>query len=107
MAILKKEDFFNRLTGYIGDSNSDDDISFFEDMTDTYNDLERRKAGDGVDWEQKFKDNDEAWRKKYRNRFFRGDAGDCFDDDMNDGNKNNDVTPDNITFDDIFRKREG
>lgn len=74
MAILKREDFFNRLENQIHNDSSDEAISFLEDMQDTYNDLERRANGDGVDWEQKYKELDESWRARYRHRFFNGNT---------------------------------
>lgn len=106
MAILSKDEYFTRLTGYIGDSNSDEDISFFEDMTDTFNEMEKKSKGDGVDWEQKAKDIDAAWRKKYTSRFFRGDSGEYSPDDGGCG-QTREKSPDEITFDDLFRKKEG
>lgn len=72
MAVLSREDFFSRLNDFVGDDSSDETISFVEDMTDTYNDIEARATGDGIDWEERYRENDEAWRKKYRSRFFSG-----------------------------------
>ena len=72
MSILNREDFFTRVNEFVGDDSSDDSIKFVEDMTDTYNDMENRANGDGIDWEERYKENDEAWRKKYRARFFSG-----------------------------------
>lgn len=103
MAVLSKEEFFNRLNGMVGDSQDDAAISFMEDMSDTYADLESRAAGDGVDWEQKFKDNDAAWRKKYTTRFFSTGGGNYVPPDEEEPEKKD---PASITFDDIFRKKE-
>ena len=104
MAVLNKDQFFQKLNDYIGDSNSDEDISFFEDMTDTYSSLEKAKNGDGVNWEQKCKDVDAAWRKKYRNMFFRGDPTLNSSVDEYGQSEKDEVTPENITFDDLFKK---
>ena len=73
MAVLKKEEFLNRLKGLVGESTDDENMSLLEDMTDTYNDLESRASSE-TNWEQKYKENDEAWRKKYRDRFFSSPA---------------------------------
>lgn len=70
MAILSREDFFSKLNERLGSDTSDESIAFLEDMTDTYNDLERRSNGDGVNWEQKYKELDESWKSKYKHRFF-------------------------------------
>lgn len=72
MAVLSREEFFTRVNGFVGDNSSDEAISFVEDMTDTYNDIEARANGDGINWEERYRENDEAWRKKYRSRFFSG-----------------------------------
>ena len=75
MPVLKKEEYFNRLHERIGTDTSDEAISFLEDMTDTFNDLERRAKGDGEDWEKKYKELDESWKAKYRHRFLNSDGG--------------------------------
>lgn len=72
MPILSREQYFARLHDKIGDDTTDDSISFLEDMTDTYNDLEKKTRCDGVDWEKKYHDLDESWKKRYRHRFFNG-----------------------------------
>ena len=72
MAVLKREDFFSRLESQIHNDTSDEAISFLEDMQDTYNDLERRANGDGVDWEKKYHELDDSWKARYRHRFFSG-----------------------------------
>lgn len=69
MAVLNREEFINRVNDIIGDDGSDTAISFLEDMTDTYDDLAARTD---TDWEQKYKDLDEAWRKRYTHRFLGG-----------------------------------
>lgn len=69
MAVLTREEFITRVNDIIGDDGSDAAISFLEDMTDTYDDLASRTD---TDWEQKYKDLDEAWRKRYTHRFLGG-----------------------------------
>ena len=75
MPVLDKEKFFNRLHERIGTDTSDEAISFLEDMTDTYNDMEKRVAGDGEDWKRKYEELDESWKAKYRHRFMNSDGG--------------------------------
>lgn len=72
MAVLKREDFFSRLNDRLGSDTSEEGITFLEDMTDTFNDLEKRANGDGVNWEEKYHQLDADWRKKYQHRFFSG-----------------------------------
>lgn len=72
MSVLNRDDFFNRIQNIAGTDTSDETLGFIEDMTDTYNDLEARVNGDGVDWEQRYHDLDESWKAKYKQRFFSG-----------------------------------
>ena len=48
MAMLDREKFFERIKERLGEDDSDEALSFLEDVTDTYDDLERRAAGDGA-----------------------------------------------------------
>lgn len=72
MSVLEREKFFEAVQSRVGEDTSDEAIAFIEDMTDTYNDLETRAAGDGVDWKQRYDELDEKWKKKYAHRFFSG-----------------------------------
>ena len=75
MAILTREEFFQQLQNHIGTDSSDETIRFMEDMTDTYNDLDTRANVDGRQWEQKYKELDESWKKRYQHRFFNSGGG--------------------------------
>lgn len=103
MAVLSKEDFFAKLHTRIGEDTSDDAISFLEDMTDTFNDLEKRATGDGVDWEKKYHDLDDSWKKRYRHRFFNGDNSyptDSEDDEEYDKSEK-------LVIEDLFEEKKG
>lgn len=104
MSVLNKEDFFSKIKARIGDDSSDDALSFIEDMTDTFNDLESR-TNDSENWKQKYDDLDKTWREKYRARFF--DAS-TTPEDVKDDQKD-DVLDDaeEKDFDDLFTEREG
>lgn len=101
MAVLTKEEFFNRLHEMVGTDSSDDAISFIEDMSDTYTDMERRLEGDGVDWERRYKELDDAWRERYRHRFFTGGEYTI--------PKEEDVERryEEVKIDDLFKEKEG
>lgn len=73
--VLNREQYFERLRDRIGDDASDEAIAFLEDFTDTFEEFENRVNGDGEDWEKKAREIDEAWKRRYRNRFFNGDGG--------------------------------
>ena len=72
MSVLNRDDFFSRVQTMAGTDTSDETLGFIEDMTDTYNDLESRANGDGVDWERRYHELDESWKAKYKQRFFSG-----------------------------------
>lgn len=69
MAVVSKEELLNKLSEIIGESTEDTTLSLLEDIDDTLTDYETRVAGD-EDWKAKYEENDAAWKKKYRDRFF-------------------------------------
>ena len=103
MAILSREDYFNRLHERIGSDTSEEAITFMEDMTDTYNDMENRTMGDGIDWEQKYHDLDESWKARYQHRFFNGgDRCSSGDSESESGDDGDDYNPEEVTVDNLF-----
>ena len=70
MAIRTKDEILESIKGRIGESVDDDTITFLEDITETFNDLETKAMGDGTDWKSKYEENDREWRNKYTERFF-------------------------------------
>lgn len=102
MAVLSRDEYFARLHDRLGDDSSDESITFLEDMTDTYNDMESRANGDGVDWEQRYRELDESWKKRYRHRFFHGgDRGNPNGVDFDTGNDG--YNPEDITIENLFK----
>lgn len=75
MPVLDRETYFNRVHDRIGNDTSEEALSFLEDMTDTFNDLEKKSRGTGEDWEQKYHELDKTWRERYRHRFMNSDGG--------------------------------
>lgn len=73
MAVKTKEELLESIRDRVGEQTDDETISFLEDVTDTLTDFETRAKGDGENWEQRYKDNDAEWRKKYTERFFSSD----------------------------------
>ena len=69
---MNREEYFNRLHEHLGTDSSDESISFLEDMTDTYNDMESRRNPNVEELEQRCRELDEAWKKRYAARFFHG-----------------------------------
>lgn len=106
MAILKRDEFFSRVESIIGNSTSDESITFLEDMTDTYNDLESKVSESGSsEWEQKYKELDETWKKRYQHRFFSGDNRNipgCIDTGVD---SEPEYDPESITIESLFKKK--
>ncbi len=73
MAVRTKDELIADLEAAIADSVTDETLALMENMVDTINDYERR-LGSNTDWEQRFRDNDEAWRQRFKARFLKGDA---------------------------------
>lgn len=106
MAVLNKEDFLKRLQEHIGDDTSDEAMTFIEDMTDTFNDMETKSSGQSDEqWQKKYEELDKSWRQKYKDRFFNSET--TPNDVKND--QEDDVKDDaeEKTYADLFVEREG
>lgn len=102
MAILKRDEFFSRIESKLANDTSDEAITFLEDMTDTYNDLENKaNSASSSDWEKKYNELDDMWKKRYRHRFFTGDNRNV--PDCGSGDTPDDYKPDDITIDKLFK----
>lgn len=106
MAVLSKEDFMKRVQERIGEDSSDEALSFVEDMSDTYNDMETRTTGvNEEEWQKKLDDLDASWRNKYKARFFEGQTTPQeVKDEQTEDVKDDGET---VTFEDLFEEREG
>ena len=72
MAVRTREEILESIRNIVGDSTDDNTLQVLEDVTDTFTDFENKTANQ-TDWEAKYKENDEGWRKKYAERFYAGD----------------------------------
>nr|DAM22614.1 MAG TPA: hypothetical protein [Caudoviricetes sp.] len=103
MAVLDRDNFFNRIRERLGEDDSEEALSYLEDMTDTWDDLERRASREGEEnWEEKYNNLDAEWRKRYRDRFFstiEGAKEDQEEDIKDDGKVR--------SFETLFEEREG
>lgn len=98
MAVLNREQFFDRLSEMFSERTDDEAISFIEDMSDTYNALEAN--GSTTDWEERYKKLNESWKEKYKRRFFSGVS--AINNNNVDGEEEEEKTAENITFEDLF-----
>lgn len=106
MAVLSHDDFMNAVKGLAGDNADDSTLAMIENFTDTFNDLESR-ANDTTDWKTKYEQNDNEWREKYKARFFEGKEGADPATVMREQKENNTDDGKCISFDDLFKEREG
>lgn len=70
MAVKTKDELMTIIKARIGEDQSDEAIALVEDISDTFDDMQSKVAGDGTDWKAKYEENDATWRQKYRDRFF-------------------------------------
>lgn len=95
MAIVSKEDLIKRLSEKFGDDNSDEVIQLTEDLSDTLNDFDSR-INDTEDWKTKFEENDNMWRKKYKDRFLESSVN---EEEIHEQDEDENT---NVTFNDLF-----
>lgn len=98
MAIISRDELMNRLSTFLGEDTSDETLSFIEDVTDTIEDYESKSS---TDWEKRYNDLDNEWRKKYRERFFRKVKE---DDEVIEEAEEEKEEP--KTYDDLFEKED-
>lgn len=97
MAVKTREELLASIRARVGEQTDDETIAFLEDVTDTLTDFETRANGGSEDWEQRYKDNDAEWRKKYTERFFSNEPTKLTDPKPKDEEKNP------KTFEDLFK----
>lgn len=102
MAVLDRDKFFERIRERLGEDDSEEALSYLEDMTDTWDDLEARARREGQeDWEEKYNNLDAEWRKRYRDRFFNTpDVTVVQEEDVKEDGKVR-------SFETLFEEREG
>ena len=85
MAVVSKESLLEKIRDMIGKENaeSDETISLFEDLSDTFDDLSSQVSQAG-DYKKKYEENDAEWRKRYRDRFFSRAEDDAHTEDHNE-----------------------
>lgn len=110
MAVLKKEELFDKIKALVGEKDDDDTLNFLTDLKDTISDFEGKNAGDGSDWKAKFEENDKAWRQRYKDAFFSGVAA-PLDNNIEDNANNKTTEPEKtkeetINYDDLFSEQD-
>ena len=94
--IRTKEELLDSIRARIGEDTSDAAIALVEDVTDTLTDMESRSSDD---WKTRYEENDAAWRKKYRDRFFGNEHA----EDMRDEEQEKETeVKEKTTFEELF-----
>ena len=111
--VLSKEEFLQTLQNLVGDSSDDSTLEIIENFTDTYNDLEGRSGNETEEVEnlkKQLEENDKNWRKKYKERFFSGSEDETEkkkDNAIEEQKENVKNDAEEITFSDLFERKEG
>ena len=99
MPRLTKDQLLANLKEVIGENTDDKSLKLIEDVTDTYDEMEK-EAKDTTDWKGKYEQNDAEWRKKYKDRFFNTSTDK--EDEPDDGKDDEKEEPKPMTFDSLF-----
>lgn len=98
MSIRTTEELIQLISSSLPDVTTDEALSLMEDVQDTIAHLENSS---NIDWQQRYEENDAEWRRRYSERFFTGvDTDDKDDKDDKDDNNTD------ISYDDLFNKKE-
>ncbi len=106
MAIKNREELMKIVLDAVAHFPSDYETSLLEDVNDTLVDYEE-KNGQAVEWENKYNELNNRWKEKYKERFvsspkINNPNIEIFE--RGDESKVDDVTPENITIDDLFEQ---
>lgn len=96
MAVLDHDGFLAQIKARVGDDTSETALQFIGDMTDTFTDLETKATGGGENYKEKY----ETLAQQYKDRFFSSNPPPKPKPKETDNSEN-------ITFADLFKKREG
>ena len=104
MAILTKDQIMEMIRQRSGDDASDETLQFIEDVGDTLNNMEQLSA-EGASWKAKYEENDESWRKKYKDRFFNSDVREDLAA-LDKKKEGPDPEDERLTYDKLFKTEE-
>lgn len=100
MAVRTREELLTLIKERVGDSATDEDLAFIEDLVDTFDDYEKR-TGESKTWEEKYNENDKMWREKYKARFF-GSSG--MDERVEDAKEDVEEKTEVTSYEELFKE---
>lgn len=110
---LTKEELIEKFKNYAGeDVTSDAAIELLEDISDSV-EVEKKETEEGEggeDWETKYKELDESWRKKYSERFSEpGDKEKEPEEEKEEEEETEETEEEraeNVTYEDLFEEKK-
>lgn len=107
---LTKEELIEKFKNYAGeDVTSDAAIELLEDISDSV-EVEKEETKEGEDWETKYKELDESWRKKYAERFSEpGDKEKEPEEEKEEEEETEETEEEraeNVTYEDLFEEKK-
>lgn len=99
MSVKTREELLNFYRDNIANSDSDNSVTFLEDLSDTLGDLET-KSNTAEEWKNKYDENDKNWRKRYTDRFYSKDT------EENEENEEQTDEKQKLHFEDLFSVKE-
>ena len=99
--IRTKEEMLDLVNKYIGEDTSEEAIGLIEDISDSYDSF-----SDPEDWKAKYEELDEAWKKKYKERFFEGSNKTPTGEDVDGETHEEAEEKELVTYDDFFESIE-
>lgn len=91
-----RDEFLAKFQNIIGDRNDDEILDFLDNVREIYDTVEKP-----AEWERRYRENDENWRKRYRDAFFNGPQ-EVIDDTITEVKEEGT----DISFDDLFTERD-
>ena len=85
MAVRTRDEIMSQLQTLVGDDTSDETLAFIQDVSDTIG--TENSAQRISELETQLTQQDEEWRKKYRDAFFTGKPDESLEDDNPDDGK--------------------
>lgn len=90
-----KAEIIADLTAFIGENQSDEAVALIENVSDSIDD-------NAINWEEKYKENDKAWRQKYIDRFNNEENKDNNENEVID--IDDDSNEKQLTFENLFEE---
>lgn len=104
MAVKTKDEILASIKDKFKDDDSDDTLSFLEDISDTLDDMSEQVTKSG-EWKAKYEQNDKDWREKYKARFFS--TSDIDDEEITDPPTDPQTEPKKaLSYEDLFKEGE-